>query len=113
MKALKTLVAIALSATGLGSAVTLGVVSNNAIKEAAAAATITSVTLKGSFDGWGSGVAFTKDGSGDYNLTYSLSTDVQFKILVQGGGDQWVVVVECHRTCIHLRQSISRHHVAT
>ena len=90
MKVLKTIVAAALCATGLGSAVTLGVVSGNAVREAEAAATISSVTLKGSFDGWGSGVAFTKDGNGDYNLTYSLSTNVQFKILVQGGGDQWV-----------------------
>ncbi len=89
MKALKTLVAIALSAGGLGSAVTLGIASGS-MDRANAAATITSVTLKGSFDGWGNGVAFTKDGSGDYNLTYSLSTNVQFKVLVQGGGDQWV-----------------------
>ena len=37
MKALKTLVAIALSATGLGSAVTLGVVSNNDVQPTSAA----------------------------------------------------------------------------
>ncbi len=92
MKALKTLIAIALSAGGLGTAVTLGAVANKNenFEVANAAATISSVELRGSFDGWGSGIAFTKDGSGDYNLTYSLSNNTQFKIRITGGEEKWV-----------------------
>lgn len=93
MKALKTLIAIALSAGGLGTAVTLGAIANNNDKNieiVSAATAVTSVTLKGSFDSWGSGIAFTKDSNNDWNLTHSLSKDVEFKIVVTGGEEKWV-----------------------
>lgn len=50
MKVLKTIVAVALSAVGLGSTVTLGVVSNNAVQEARAATS--SVYIAGTVNGW-------------------------------------------------------------
>ena len=87
MKALKTLVAIALSATGLGSAVTLGVVANNENVQRAQAAT-NSVTLAGSFNGWNTTAdPLTKDGS-YWTITKSLSAGDTFKFVVNGG--TWV-----------------------
>ena len=94
MKGLKTLLGIALATTGFGGAVAAGVASttiaSNNAQMAEAAGTISSVTLKGSFDTWGSGTAFTKDANGDYSLTKSLSANTEFKIFVTGGGDEWV-----------------------
>ena len=87
MKALKTLVAIALSATGLGSAVTLGVVANNENVQRAQAAT-TSVSLAGSFNGWNTTAdPLTKDGN-YWTITKSLSSGDTFKFVVNGG--TWV-----------------------
>lgn len=87
MKALKTLVAIALSAGGLGSAVTLGVVANNENIQRAQAAT-TSVTLAGSFNGWSTTAEpLTKNGN-YWTITRSLSANDTFKFVVNGG--TWV-----------------------
>ena len=86
MKVLKTIVAAALCATGLGSAVTLGVVSNGAIQEAKAATN--SVTLAGSFNGW-STTAESLTKSGNYwTITRSLSAGDTFKFVVNGS--TWV-----------------------
>jgi len=87
MKALKTVVAIALSAVGLGSAVTLGVVANNENIQRAQAAT-SSVTLAGSFNGWNTTAdPLTKDGN-YWTITKSLSSGDTFKFVVNGG--TWV-----------------------
>ncbi len=85
--------------TTLGLALVLGVgagaglASKQQVKEAkAASGDLTSVTLKGSFDGWGDGIAFVKQENGDYTLTHSLDLNVQFKVLVKGESqeDKWV-----------------------
>lgn len=89
MKVLKTLVAIALSATGLGSAVTLGVVANNEHVREAQAAT-SSVYIAGTVNGWNTSSADWKlTKSGDYwTITKSLSAGDQFKFVVNGS--TWV-----------------------
>ncbi len=78
-------------ALGLGVGVAAGLGARGLeAKEVEAATTISSVTLKSDFDSWGAGVAFTKQSNGDWTLSYALTTGDFFKILVQGGGDQWV-----------------------
>lgn len=89
MKTLKTLVAIALSVGGLGSAVTLGVVANNEHVREAQAAT-DSVYIAGTVNGWNTSSAdweLTKSGN-YWTITKSLSAGDQFKFVVNGS--TWV-----------------------
>lgn len=98
MKALKTLVAIALSATGLGSAVTLGVVANNDKIQQSEAASTTRIYLDMSaFANWYSSSASFKvhtwnNANGDkYHAVTKISdayyyADVDLATYASGGG---------------------------
>lgn len=90
MKTKNLFITLGLALT-VGAGVVAGVtLSRGEAVKAEAAATITSVTLKGSFDSWGSGIAFTKDSNDDWNLTHSLLVGDEFKIAVTGGNEEWV-----------------------
>lgn len=100
MKALKTLVAIALSATGLGSAVTLGVVANNdtnKVQQTEAASTTRIYLDMGGFSDWYSSSASFKvhtwnSANGDkYHSVTKVSdayyyADVDLATYASGGG---------------------------
>ncbi len=100
MKALKTLVAIALSATGLGSAVTLGVVANNdtnKVQQTEAASTTRIYLDMGGFSDWHSSSASFKvhtwnSANGDkYHSVTKVSdayyyADVDLATYASGGG---------------------------
>lgn len=77
---------------GVGVAAGLGARGLEAKEVEADKGDLTVVELKGSFNGWGDGISFVKDGNNDWNLTYSLEKDVQFKIHINGveEGEKWV-----------------------
>ncbi len=83
----KYLIGLGVSLLAIGTAA--GFVGTKRAVEAKADGAVTSVTLKGSFDGWTDGEAFTLEGN-TYTLEKTLAADVQFKIYVTGESNEQI-----------------------